>query len=430
MRTYQEVIGFLYSQLPIFQRVGQAAYKADLTNTIKLCKILDNPEKKFKSIHIAGTNGKGSCSHILASVFQEAGYKTGLYTSPHLKDFRERIRINGKKIPQQAVVNFVNLYKDKFIPIQASFFEITVGMAFEYFKNEKVDIAILETGLGGRLDSTNVITPELSVITNIGTDHTNFLGNTYEEIACEKAGIMKPKVPVVIGETQEETKDVFSKKTIDNNAAIYFADQLITLKNVSFAPKMGAMNMDVFHKDNLFLEHLETDLIGKYQLKNIVTCIQSILILRETYDIPDISIRNGLKKVKENTGFSGRWHIVKQNPLTIADTGHNKEGVHQVMQQINNIPHNHLHFVLGMVNDKNLDGILELLPKTATYYFCKANIPRGMPAEDLKEKANQFELSGEIHQSVKKALAVAQLNAENGDLVFIGGSTFTVAEIL
>lgn len=428
--NYQEVIDFLFSQLPIFQRIGSAAYKADLSNTIQLCKILGNPEKKFKSIHIAGTNGKGSCSHIIASIFQETGFKTGLYTSPHLKDFRERIRINGQMIPETEVINFVTNYKNDFLPIQPSFFEITVGMAFEYFAKEKVDIAILETGLGGRLDSTNVVTPELSIITNIGIDHTNFLGDTLEKIASEKAGIIKKTIPVVIGETQQETKEVFIEKAKKEDAPIFFADSIIDIDNLVMSPETNTMRFDVKQNKGLIFSKLHADLYGKYQLKNIATCLQSIMLLKKVYRIPDKAIIEGLINVKNNTGLKGRWQVISKNPLTITDTGHNKDGIEQVLKQIESTPHNNLHFVLGMVNDKTIDGVLALLPKSATYYFCKADIPRGMPVKELETKANQFGLKGLTFPSVRKALEAARKNAEENDLVFVGGSTFTVAEIL
>lgn len=430
MKTYKEVLDFLYSQLPLFQRIGPAAYKADLGNIIELCNILGNPEKKLKSIHIAGTNGKGSCSHMLASVFQEAGYKTGLYTSPHLKDFRERIRVNGKMIPEKEVISFVNQYKEKFVPVQPSFFELTVGLAFDYFTKQDVDIAILETGLGGRLDSTNVVTPVLSIITNIGTDHTNFLGDTYEKIAFEKAGIIKKTIPVVIGETHPATEPVFREKANKKFSSIYFADKELQLQNISLSPREGKMKFDVSRNEELLFKQLKSDLFGNFQLKNIVTTLQSLLLLQNIFTIPGKAIIKGFQKVKSNTGFAGRWHVLNESPFVVADTGHNPEGVQQVLHQIETIGYDRLHIVLGMVNDKNIDKVLSLLPKQAIYYFCKADIPRGMPVNDLEEKAGEFGLKGIKFTDVMNAYKSAVQNARNRDIVFIGGSTFTVAEVL
>lgn len=430
MKTYKEVLDFLYSQLPLFQRVGPAAYKADLGNTIELCKILGNPERNLRSIHIAGTNGKGSCSHILASVFQEAGYKTGLYTSPHLKDFRERIRIDGKMIPEKEIIDFVNQHKEKFVPVQPSFFELTVGLAFEYFSKQKVDIVILETGLGGRLDSTNVVTPELSIITNIGTDHTNFLGDTYEKIAFEKAGIIKNNIPVVIGETHPATEPVFREKANEKSSSIYFADKELQLHNIKLSLTKGKMEFDVFKNDELLFKQLKTDLFGNFQLKNLVTTLQSLLLLKDIFTIPQKAFIKGFQKVKTNTGFAGRWHVLSELPFAVADTGHNPEGVQQVLHQIETIGYDRLHIVLGMVNDKNIDNVLSILPKQAIYYFCKADIPRGMPVNELEEKAGKFDLKGIKFTDVMNAYKSAVQNARNRDIVFIGGSTFTVAEVL
>jgi dihydrofolate synthase/folylpolyglutamate synthase len=428
--NYQQTIDFLFSQLPMFQRVGGPAYKSNLDNTIAICKTLGNPELKFPSVHIAGTNGKGSVSHILASVFQEAGYKVGLYTSPHLTDFRERIRINGIKIPQDKVVEFVQSTKPLFENIQPSFFEYTFGMAIHYFAEEKVDIALMEVGMGGRLDSTNVVRSILSVITNIGLDHTQFLGDTIEKIAVEKAGIIKPSIPIIIGETQEEIKSVFVETAKVNQADIYFADDEYTLK-----PKHSAdihyNEFDVLKNGEVFIGGLQTDLKGKYQSKNFITAFKAIDLLNELgfQLIPD-QLKKGFKRTKENTGFAGRWQILNKNPLTVCDTGHNINGISEIIDELKELKFDKLHFVLGMVNDKNIDSILELLPKEANYYFCKANIPRGMDQHQLKQMAQQKKLNGEVFDSVNEAFNVAKQQAKSNDLIFIGGSTFVVAEVL
>ncbi len=390
----------------MFQRVGASAYKADLNNTIELCNLLDNPQNKFKSIHIAGTNGKGSTSHMLASILQEAGYKVGLYTSPHLIDFRERIKINGAMISEQAVIDFVSTYKDKFEKINLSFFEWTVCLAFQYFSTQNIDIAVVETGLGGRLDSTNIILPELSIITNIAKDHIQFLGNTLEKIAVEKAGIIKSKVPIVIGETQKEIEQVFISKAKDLDANIYFADQIIHLV-------------------------LDSDLKGSYQRKNIKTVLASVNELKKIdYKILEGQIKAGLLNVVKNTGLMGRWQTLGENPKIICDTGHNEAGIKEVVNQIQSITYNKLHFVLGAVNDKEIDSILELLPKHAEYYFCQAKIPRALDVLELKDKAVGYNLKGNSYDSVKNAYNAAKRIAQNDDLVFIGGSTFVVAEVL
>lgn len=430
METYSDIIQFLFSQLPAFQRIGAAAYKADLNNTLQLSKLLDFPERKFKTIHIAGTNGKGSTSHMLASVFQEAGFKTGLYTSPHLKDFRERIRINGKMIEEGDVIKFVTDYSKDFIPIKPSFFEITVAMAFDYFAKNKVDIAIIETGMGGRLDSTNIIQPLLSIITNIGFDHVMFLGNTLKQIAFEKAGIIKTKTPVVIGEYHEETFAVFQKKAIEMEAPIYFADKEFDITNPFLNLKESEITMDVSCKNNVIYKNLKSDLFGNYQFKNIITVIQSLKLIKDEFGLCEKYIRSGLANVKTNTGLQGRWQILSHSPLTICDTGHNVDGLKMVLEQIEHTPHSQLHFVIGMVNDKDVSGILALLPKNARYYFCKADIPRGLPAEELANAAIKLNLVGEVYPSVTHAMKAAQLKAQSDDLVFVGGSTFVVAEVV
>ena len=427
---YHQTLRYLYTQLPMFHRVGAAAYKADLKNTIAICELLHHPENKFKSIHVAGTNGKGSTSHMLAAILQTAGYKTGLYTSPHLKDFRERIRINGHMIPENAVTDFVEQHRIAFENIQPSFFEWTVGLAFDYFAKEEVDIAVIETGLGGRLDSTNVITPLLSVITNIGLDHMNLLGDTLEKIAKEKAGIIKNNIPVVIGEKQPEVETIFREKAKEANAKISFADEQLHSKKVSKQEKKF-LSLNIFNHDELIFENLELDLTGNYQQKNILTVIQSILLLRKSgMKISDDHVFTALKNVKAITGLTGRWQTLSQKPLTICDVGHNKDGIKYVVEQIAQTPHRHLHFVFGTVSDKDVSGILELLPKEATYYFCKADIPRSMPADELKILAENFSLKGNSFPSVKVALQDAQSKAQEDDLIFVGGSTFTVADVL
>ncbi|WP_425595426.1 bifunctional folylpolyglutamate synthase/dihydrofolate synthase [Salegentibacter mishustinae] len=396
----------MFQQLPMYQRIGAQAFKKDLSRTLKLAKHLNNPHKNFKSVHIAGTNGKGSTSHMLASVFQEAGYKVGLYTSPHLKDFRERIKVNGKFIPKKSVVSFIYANKDFLTENQLSFFEMTVGMAFDYFSRVKVDIAIIEVGLGGRLDSTNIITPEVSVITNIGLDHTAFLGNSLPEIAREKAGIIKDNIPVIIGEKQKETTEVFEDVASKHNSDIYFAQDFKT---------------SGYH----------TDLKGDYQNKNMKTAIAAVEILRETgWEFPEECLKNGLNSVKLHTSLQGRWDILKEKPRVICDTAHNTEGLTLVFEQLKNEKFQHLHIVLGVVNDKDLEKILPLFPKTAIYYFSKPEVPRGLEAKILQEKASGFELEGRVFNSVSEAYDAAVDAALDEDLVFVGGSTFTVAEII
>ncbi len=432
--NYQETLDYMFARLPMFQRIGSAAYKANLDNTIALCKLLNNPEKNFKSTHIAGTNGKGSTSHLLASILQSAGYKVGLYTSPHLKDFRERIKINGEKISEQNVVNFIEQY---IIPavenkLELSFFEMTVGMAFDYFANEQVDIAIIEVGLGGRLDSTNVISPELSIITNISFDHTALLGKTLEAIATEKAGIIKPETPVIIGEKTEETKNVFYNKSNDSNAQLTFADEIYNVKKLSYKNNgQLLLSFDLYRKSTLLMSNMECELLGFYQQKNIPAIICAVDELRKRgWYIPETSVRNGIKNVITKTGLLGRWQILGEQPLVIADTGHNEAGIKEVLSQISITPHKQLHFVIGMVNDKDVSTILGLLPKNAIYYFSQATIPRALDAGELAKQAAVFNLKGNIYKSIPEALEEAKKNADNDDLIFVGGSTFTVAEVL
>lgn len=413
----------------MYQRIGAAAYKADLNNTIQLLNLLNNPQNNFKSVHVAGTNGKGSVSHMLASVFQEAGYKTGLYTSPHLRDFRERIRINGEMIPEENVVQFIDNYKEKFEAMELSFFEMTVGMAFDYFSKEKIDIAIVEVGMGGRLDSTNLITPELSIITNIDFDHMKFLGDTRAKIAYEKAGIIKPGIPVVIGETHPETEQVFIDKAKEDNSPIYFADQIFDCDKIHIESDIE-QQYDVWKNSELYMEALEIPLMGNYQQKNLTTVMCAIDLLRNKFNLSEDDIRNGIGKVIRNTHLMGRWQILNKDPLTIADTGHNVAGITEVVRQLAEMSFGKLHFVLGMVNDKDIESVLQLLPRGAEYYFCKADIPRGLDANILAEKAFDMGLRGQVFESVNHAYRSAVNNAHFGDVVFIGGSNFTVAEVV
>jgi dihydrofolate synthase/folylpolyglutamate synthase len=431
---YAETLQYLYTQLPMFTRVGSSAYKEDLTNTIELCKRLDNPQDKFKSVHIGGTNGKGSTSHMLAAVLQTAGYKTGLYTSPHLRDFRERIRINGEMISEQQVIDFVTDHQKDFETISPSFFEMTVGLAFDIFAKEKVDIAVIEVGLGGRLDSTNIITPLLSVITNIGWDHMNILGDTLQLIAGEKAGIIKHGVPVIIGEYQPDIANIFLQKAAKEEADISFASDEFEVKGERIKDKGISELLDLEIKDNhsQFTTHnLQLDLTGSYQLKNIKTVLSAVEQLREQgFIITDEHLQIALRQVKTLTGLHGRWEVLSTDPLSICDTGHNPEGIQEVLKNIAATPYQHLHFVIGMVNDKDISKVLSMLPTDATYYFCRPDIPRGLKAESLKHQAESFGLSGEIYPNVKAAYQSAQKNAKKDDLVFVGGSTFVVAEVV
>ena len=401
--TYQETIDWMFSQLPMYQRQGKTAFKKDLTNISAFCDVLRNPQNKFASIHVGGTNGKGSTSHIISSILQEAGYKVGLYTSPHLKNFTERIRINGEEVSRNFVVDFITKNKHFLETQQLSFFEMTVGLAFAYFAEQNVDIAIIEVGLGGRLDSTNIIHPEVAVITNIGYDHMQFLGDTLPEIAAEKAGIIKQNTPIIIGEKQDAVVDVFIKKATQMNAEIYFASD----KQYDY----------------------ESDLLGSYQEKNMSTAIHAVKALKG-YVISESHIINGLKNVVQNTNFKGRWQILQHKPLVICDTAHNKEGLSYVMNQLASLSFNKLHIVLGVVNDKKLDDILTLFPIKATYYFCKPNIPRGLNEVDLQSTAENFHLVGDTYGSVHEAYLKAISDAEIDDVVFVGGSTFVVAEVV
>ncbi|HXB10362.1 MAG TPA: folylpolyglutamate synthase/dihydrofolate synthase family protein [Bacteroidia bacterium] len=434
MRTYSEVISYLYNRLPIFQRVGAPAYKAGLDNIIALCNALGNPQNKVPYIHIAGTNGKGSVSHYLASILQSAGYKNvGLHTSPHLKDFRERIKINGEPIPEQDVIDFVNTHKNIIEKIDCSFFELSVAMTFQYFADKKCEIAVIETGLGGRLDSTNIVNPLVSVITNISLDHMFFLGNTLDKIAYEKAGIIKPNTHVVIGETQDETEMVFLQKAKECNSAITFADSIYKPMHPVHEERNSKvyLSMDILKEGKPYLQHLSSELNGTYQLKNIPTVLATIDVLHTlSYKISEEHIKEGIAKVVTQTGLLGRWQILSHSPLTIADTGHNEAGIKAVRAQIASLKYEHLHFVFGVVNDKDVSSILKLLPKKAIYYFCKANIPRALDEKDLAQQASAFELKGKSYPTVKEALQEAQKKAGKNDLVFVGGSTFIVAEAI
>jgi dihydrofolate synthase / folylpolyglutamate synthase len=430
--TYRQTLDYLYSRLPMFQRIGAAAYKADLSNTHAICDVLDHPENKFLSIHIAGTNGKGSTSHLIAAVLQAAGYKTGLYTSPHLKDFRERIRINGKMIPKARIVKFVEDSKDAFEKIEPSFFEWTVGLAFDYFAREKVDIAVIETGLGGRLDSTNVITPLASVITNISWDHANLLGNTLVKIAGEKAGIIKPGIPVIIGETQPDVQRVFERKAKQEKSPLLFADSVYKLRNVAQSKRMPLQLVaDAAQGRTTVLKGLRCGLSAQYQQKNIVTVLAALDALRvKGFRIPAAAVRKGFAEVTALTGLQGRWQVIGTQPLTVADTGHNEAGIKEVLRQIKATPHRRLHIVFGMVNDKDASKVLRMLPKSATYYFCAAKLPRALPAQELSAQAAVFGLSGGVFKSVKAAVAAARAAASEADLIYVGGSTFIVAEAI
>jgi len=414
--------------LPMFHRIGAAAYKADLKNTLAICELLGHPEHTFRSVHIAGTNGKGSTSHMLAAVLQTAGYKTGLYTSPHLKDFRERIRINGVMIPEEKVTAFVERYKADFEKIQPSFFEWTVGLAFDYFANEKVDIAVIETGLGGRLDSTNVITPELSIITNIGKDHMNLLGDTVQKIAAEKAGIIKPEVPVVIGQTQEEVMEIFLQKAGEMEAPIVFADQNF-LAEAHHMDQYLHVNVKDVEQNNTTAYQL--DQRGLYQVHNLATVLQAVKELeRKGWKMKPEHIEAAVKNVSTLTGLRGRWQVLSDSPLTVCDVGHNEDGMREVMECIKHTPHSHLHIILGAVSDKSIGNMLALLPAEATYYYCKADTPRSLEAGELRKKAAAYGLKGTAYSSVKEALGHARRQAFAKDLIVVTGSTFVVGEVL
>lgn len=448
--NYQQTIQYLYSRLPLFSSQGQTAIKPGLKNIIRFCKLLNDPQTKFKSIHIGGTNGKGSTSHMLAAILQTAGYKTGLYTSPHLRDFRERIRVNGEMISEEEVISFVKYHKKSIEEIEPSFFETTVALAFDHFVKQQIEIAVVEVGLGGRLDSTNIIQPELSVITNIGLDHMNILGDTLQHIAMEKAGIIKPGVPVVIGERQKPIEDIFIKTAAHSGSSIVFAsdewrvesqngkvksqeeetkipDTNISrpeLLSVTVLPQSS--NPQIFKYSNYVL-----DLTGSYQIKNLATVLSSIEQLRKKgFIISDDHIRLALKQVTKLTGLMGRWQTLSTSPLVICDTGHNEDGIREVLKNITSTPFERLHMVIGMVKDKDINGVLQMLPKNAEYYFCQPDIPRAKDAEALRAEAKVAGLNGKSYSTVRQALEAARRNAETNDLIFVGGSTFVVAEIV
>ena len=422
IRQYPEALKFLYDNLPMFQRVGAAAYKKDLTNTRRLCELLGNPQDKFRTIHIAGTNGKGSSSHMLASVLSEAGHKTGLYTSPHLKEFTERIRINGKDISRQFVVGFVDRIEAAIHEIKPSFFEITVAMAFDYFANQKVDIAVIETGLGGRLDSTNVIDPMVALITNIGMDHSDLLGDTLTMIASEKAGIIKRSKPVVIGEFQSEVADVFIARANEQSSELHFASHEFSISRAGEA-------LNISRNGELVFNELFLPLKGHYQAKNLLGVLKTLDLLAREMQITEAHIRRGLERVIDNTRLKGRWQKLSEKPMMICDTAHNPDGMREVLQQIRSMQFDHLHVVIGMVKDKDVSEILSMMPKQASYYFCRASIPRAMDPNVLREKALAFGLHGEVIPDVNEAKRCALNNAAANDFVFIGGSTFVVAEL-
>ncbi len=428
--NYAETIEFLFSSLPMFQRTGKAAYKANLDNTHALDQVLGHPHKKFKSIHIAGTNGKGSVSHTLASVLQESGYRTGLYTSPHLVDFRERIRINGQMIGKDQVVGFVEEHMEAIEKIQPSFFEMTVAMAFDHFARQQVDIAVIETGMGGRLDSTNIITPEVAVLTRISLDHTEFLGNTEALIAAEKAGIIKEKVPVIAGNNTETVRRVFNEVAIQRNCPIHYATDDRTFSFQTFSGDQHS----IFHYRNLASQEQEsyrTDLLGRYQHENLSLALSTIDVLREAgWKIPVPAMRSGLQHIRNNTSLRGRWEILGANPRIICDTAHNASGVKAVMEQLQQTPSRKLHVVWGMVGDKPLEEVFQYLPADAVYYFTQPSIPRAMPVEELHKKAVNQGLSCTKYNSVQEAFQHALQASSPEDSLFIGGSTFVVADLL
>ncbi len=439
--NYIETLDYLYSRLPAYHRIGRAAYRNNLDVTLALDKYFGHPHGNYRSVHIAGTNGKGSVSHMLASILMESGHKTGLYTSPHLRDFRERIRVNGKMIPEAQVVAFVRDHRDIIESVQPSFFELTAAMAFDYFSGEGVDVSVIETGMGGRLDSTNIITPLLSVITNIGHDHADLLGGSPEKIAAEKAGIIKINIPVVIGETQPETMEVFYDKARESHSQIYFAD-----RNYNCIPQEDAADQEIRHfvverfaGNPLATGHpsaagkrinVAVPLGGDYQARNIQTVFQVSECLGDLLAIDEKAVVSGLRKVVSNTGFSGRWQILQKRPLVICDTGHNREGLEYVIRQTEKVNADRKHFVLGFSGDKDLSLVLSLFPVNAVYYFTRASVPRALDEKLLQREALKYGLRGECYARVEDARKSALKNASPDDLIFIGGSTFVVAEVL
>jgi dihydrofolate synthase/folylpolyglutamate synthase len=427
--NYEETLTYLYEQLPMFSRIGAAAYKKDINNTVLLCEALDNPQEKFKSIHIAGTNGKGSTSHMLAAMLQQQGYKTGLYTSPHIKEFGERIRINGEMIDKDFVVAFTEQTISLCHDIQPSFFELTVAMAFKYFAEKKVDIAVIETGLGGRLDSTNIINPILSIITNIGFDHTNLLGNTLEEISFEKAGIIKINTPVVIGEYLNETRPVFEKKAKEMHAEIHYAENAIEISAVK--QENGLLNCRATNWRTRNSENFSLDLCGFYQLKNLKTVLTASKILSTLgFEINEENEKLALRQVKTLTGLRGRWDVVAKDPVVIHDVAHNKDGINALLAQLKeSYGLSSYHFVIGFVNDKDVETILKLLPTNAYYYYTNAHIPRALPHDDLKSIAQKHHLNGDSFDDINEAIKIAKLTAKKEDVIIVCGSFFILAEV-
>lgn len=423
--TYEETLHYLYTSAPLFQNVGKDAYKEGLENTYELDKHFGHPHKRFKTIHIAGTNGKGSCSHTLAAILQSAGYKTGLYTSPHLVDFRERIRVNGTPVPKDYVTSFVEENRSFFEPLHPSFFELTTAMAFKYFAEQHVDVAIIEVGLGGRLDCTNIITPDMCIITNISFDHTQFLGNTLEKIAKEKAGIIKSGIPVVIGETSTETRTVFQNKAAETHAPITFAEDESLVEDW----KTGTDGYRIYQTKDY--ADLKGELGGLYQIKNTNTILTAVRQLKQIgYTITEQDVRNGFANVCKLTGLMGRWQTIETSPKVICDTGHNVGGISYIVEQLKHETYKHLHIVIGMVNDKDISGVLSLLPKDAYYYFTQASVKRALPAEEMAQKAYAANLQGSYYDNVQTALEAAKAKADKDDLIFVGGSSFIVADLL
>ena len=428
IKSYKSALSYIFAKLPMYHRVGQVAYKKDLTNTIQLCEAAGNPQDKIKTIHIAGTNGKGTTTHIIAGGLQSQGYKVGVYTSPHYKDFRERIKINGQYITSKFIVNFLNKHHETIELVDPSFFEVTVAMAFAYFESEKVDFAIIETGLGGRLDSTNIINPLLSVITNISYDHQNLLGDTLQAIAGEKAGIIKEKVPILIGERQSEVEQVFIDKAKTMSAPITFAEDNLKLTLLQSAN--GTKEYQAKYQDEIWLKSLKTTISGPFQDKNLVTGLCALKMLSKQIEINDAQLMHFFPDLIQKTAYMGRWQVLGQRPLIIADSAHNEGGLKLVINELTTIKKTHLHIVMGFVNDKDLSKVLALFPKDATYYFAKANIPRGLEASALQTTAKEFQLIGKSYISVNKAFAAARKKAKPEDLIFVGGSIFVVAEVL
>jgi dihydrofolate synthase/folylpolyglutamate synthase len=432
--TYPETLAWLYAQLPMYQRVGAAGFKKGLGNTEALAEALGHPEKRFKSVHVAGTNGKGSSSHLLAAVLQSAGYKVGLYTSPHLREFTERIRVNGQELAPDYLVRWVADHRQLFDEIQPSFFEMCVALAFDYFAAEQVDVAVVEVGLGGRLDSTNIITPLVSLITNISYDHQAMLGNTLPEIASEKAGIIKPGRPVVVSQRQPEVAAVFEAKAQQESSALLFADTRYEARLTGETSvedyARGTQGLNVYREGRLYLEGVQLGLLGDYQRLNLPGVLATLDELRaQGFVISEAALRQGLRDVTRLTSLRGRWSILGQHPLVVADTGHNEAGLRLVLAQLARVPHRQLHFVIGVVNDKDITKVLALLPREATYYFCQADIPRALPADELAALAQGAGLTGQVYGPVAMAVAAARAAAAPDDVVFIGGSTFVVAEV-